>query len=167
MMSTIAMPFLLAHRSRRPSFTRLASFGFSLITLAFLLFMLGLFLVQSVPAWKHSGTGFLTGTKWHYPSRLFGSLPMLYGTAVVALIALVLAAPVGIGAAVFTSEYLPRRLRLAVKLTIELLAGIPSVVYGLLGILFLRNYVYDALTRLGFDPLSGDTLLTAGILLEQ
>jgi phosphate transport system permease protein len=167
-MSSISSPAssgLLPRRSTRPSVTRLASFAFSLLTLAFLLFMLGLFLVQSLPVWRHSGAGFLTGTKWHYPSKLFGSLPMLYGTAVVALIALALAAPVGIGAAIFTSEYLPRRLRLAVKLTIELLAGIPSVVYGLLGILFLRNYVYDALTRMGLDPLSGDTLVTAGILL--
>ena len=48
------------------------------------------------------------------------------------------------------------------KITIELLAGIPSVVYGLLGILFLRNWVYRLLTP--FDPLSGDTLLTAGLL---
>jgi phosphate transport system permease protein len=182
-MSTIAPPSALGQlprRSPRPSVTRLASFAFSLLTLAFLLLMLGLFLVQSLPVWKHSGAGFITGTQdrslkdrtheppkpmWHYPDKQFGSLLMLYGTAVVALIALALAAPVGIGAAIFTSEYLPRRPRLAFKLTIELLAGIPSVVYGLLGILFLRNYVYDALTRLGLDPLSGDTLLTAGILL--
>ena len=88
---------------------------------------------------------------------------MIYGTLVVAAVALGLAAPIGIGAAIFTAEYLPRRLRLVVKLTIELLAGVPSVVYGLLGILLLRNWVYDLLEP--FDPLSGDTLLTAGLLL--
>src|SRR5690606_19663395 len=79
--------------------------------------------------------------------------------------ALLLAAPLGLGAAVFTAEFLPQRLRLAVKMAIELLAGIPSVVYGLLGVLVLRNHVYDGLHALGFDPLSGDSLLTAGLLL--
>jgi phosphate transport system permease protein len=88
---------------------------------------------------------------------------MIYGTLVVALIALGLATPIGIGAAVFTAEFLPRHVRLAVKMAIELLAGIPSVVYGLLGILILRDWVYRSLSFL--DPLSGDTLLTAGILL--
>ena len=88
---------------------------------------------------------------------------MIYGTLVVAFIAMLLAAPVAVGAAVFTAEFLPRRLRLMVKIAVELLAGIPSVVYGLLGILLLRNWVYDALEK--YEPLSGDTLLTAGILL--
>ena len=77
--------------------------------------------------------------------------------------ALLLAGPVGLGTALFVAEYLPNRLRPAVKLPIELLAGIPSVVYGLLGILLLRDWVYDVFER--FEPLSGDTLLTAGILL--
>jgi phosphate transport system permease protein len=81
----------------------------------------------------------------------------------VAGIALLLAAPLGVGAAIFISEFLPRRLRLAVKVSIELLAGIPSVVYGLLGILLLRDWVYEVLEK--YEPLSGDTLLTGGILL--
>jgi phosphate transport system permease protein len=154
-------------RRRRWSATRLASFGFTGVALAFVGLMLVLFVVQSLPVWRHSGFDFLSGKRWFFRKQAFGSLPMLYGTAAVAAIALALAAPIGIGAAVFTAEYLPRRLRLAVKLTIELLAGIPSVVYGLLGILFLRTYVYNALTKLGFDPLSGDTLLTAGVLLAM
>jgi phosphate transport system permease protein len=105
----------------------------------------------------------VTGTRWFFRTHEFGALPMIYGTLVVGLIALALAAPIGIGAALFTSEYLPPRLRMPVKVLIELLAGIPSVVYGLLGILFLRNWIYDLITPL--DPVSGDTLLTAGILL--
>jgi phosphate transport system permease protein len=88
---------------------------------------------------------------------------MIYGTLTVAFIALLLAAPIGIGAAIFTSEFLPPRLRIAVKITIELLAGVPSVVYGLLGILLLRDWIYELFAR--FELLSGDTLLTAGVLL--
>ncbi|MEO7167886.1 MAG: phosphate ABC transporter permease subunit PstC [Chthoniobacterales bacterium] len=153
----------LALRARAPSLTKSASFVFSGLAVFALAALTLIFLVQSLPVWGQEGLGYLTGTKWFYRANLFGALPMIYGTVVVALIALLLAAPIGIGAAIFTSEFLPPRLRLGVKITIELLAGVPSVVYGLLGILFLRNWIYDLFAR--FDPLSGDTLLTAGILL--
>jgi phosphate transport system permease protein len=148
---------------RRWSATRWMSYGFSLMALFFVAVMLALFIWQSLPVWEHEGLGFLFGKKWFYRQGEFGALPMIYGTIVVSLIALMLAAPVGIGAAIFSAEFVHPRLRLVMKIIIELLAGIPSVVYGLLGILFLRDWVYRLLTP--FDPLSGDTLLTAGILL--
>jgi phosphate transport system permease protein len=165
-MSPLSPPddLLLAPR-RRWSVTQALSYAFTALALGSLLLMLALFVAQSLPVWRHSGAGYLTGQKWFYRRQVFGALSMLYGTVVVSGIALLVAAPLGVGAAVFTAEFLPPRLRLAAKVTVELLAGIPSVVYGLLGILFLRTYVYDALTWAGFDPLSGDTLLTAGLLL--
>lgn len=121
--------------------------------------------ISSLPAFRHEGLSFLTTADWSYRHNRFGAAAMLYGTAVVSLIALVLAAPVGIGTAVFTSEICPARFRLAVKAGVELQAGVPSVVYGLLGVLVLRTWVFDGLDWLGFEPLSGDTLVTAGILL--
>lgn len=147
----------------RPSFTRVASFAFTALALLTLALLALIFVVQSAPVWQHEGVGYITGAKWFYRDHIFGALPMIYGTVVVALIALLLAAPIGIGAAIFTAEFLPNQLRLVAKVTVELLAGVPSVVYGLLGILFLRNWIYDLFAR--FDPLSGDTLLTAGVLL--
>lgn len=141
------------------------SFGFSSIAVVALAGMLVLFVLQSIPIWRTSAIGYLTGKTWYFRRDEFGTLPMLYGSAAVSAIALLLAAPIGIGAAVFTSEYLPGRTRLALKMIIELLAGVPSVVYGLLGILLLRNYVYAGLRSAGLDPLSGDSLLTAGLLL--
>jgi phosphate transport system permease protein len=142
------------------------SYGFTAVALLALAGMLALFVVQSLPVWRHAGIGgYLAGREWYFRRDQFGALPMLYGSAAVSAIALLLAAPIGIGAAVFTAEYLPRRARLLLKLVIELLAGIPSVVYGLLGILLLRNYVYTGLRAVGLDPLSGDSLLTAGLLL--
>lgn len=143
--------------------TRAFSWIFSLVALGALLFLTGIFVWQSLPVWNHEGAGFLTGTKWFYRQHQFGALSMIYGTIVVSGIALLLSAPLGVGAAIFIAEYLPKRLRLAVKALIELLAGVPSVVYGLLGILLLRDWVYETFER--FEPLSGDTLLTAGILL--
>ena len=118
---------------------------------------------QSVPVWRDEGWSYLTGPRWFSRIHEFGALPMIYGSLVVALVALTLAAPLGFGAAICTAEYLPRKTRLAFKVLIELLAGVPSVVYGLLGILLLRDWIYDLFAP--FDPLSGDTLLTAGVLL--
>jgi phosphate transport system permease protein len=147
----------------RKGLTLFLSFGFSGIAVTFLTIMLGMFVWQSILVWRHEGFDYLIGKQWFFRDHQFGALPMIYGTIIVALIALMLAAPIGIGTAVFASEFLSGRLRLPVKIAVELLAGIPSVVYGLLGVLFLREWVYKALTP--FDPLSGDTLLTAGLLL--
>lgn len=143
--------------------TRWFSWFFSLVALGAFALLLGIFVWQSLPVWKAEGLHYLTGNRWFFRQHQFGALAMIYGSLVVSLIALLLAAPLGFGAAVFTSEYLPRRARFAVKSAIELLAGIPSVVYGLLGILLLRDWIYDLFEP--FEPLSGDTLLTAGVLL--
>ncbi len=153
-----------ARRNGRPaSLTRLASYGFTAVALGAVGALVLLFVIQSLPVWQHAGLGYITGTKWYFRTLTFGAWPMIYGTLVVAFIALALAGPLGIGAAIFTAEFLPERARLAVKIVIELLAAVPSVVYGLIGILLLRNWIYDLFAA--FDPLSGDTLLTAGVLL--
>jgi phosphate transport system permease protein len=143
--------------------TRALSWLFSAVALGTLALMLGLFMWQSLPVWRHDGWHYLVGQRWFFRQQQFGALPMIYGSAVVSGIALALAAPIGFGAAVCTAEYLPHRARLFVKVLIELLAGVPSVVYGLLGILLVREWIYDAFAA--FEPLSGDTLLTAGVLL--
>ncbi len=155
--------FLRSRSARSWTWTRMVSFAFTALTVAFLTGMIVLFVWQSLPVWKQSGSAYITGKSWYFRQQEFGALAMIYGTLVVSLVALLLAAPIGVGAALFTAEVLPRPWRLPVKATIELLAGVPSVVYGLLGILFLRNWVYDGLES--FDLLSGDTLLTAGVLL--
>lgn len=154
---------LRAVRRRRWELTRLLSFGFAAVAAFAFLGMLALFAVQSLPVWRHAGMDFLLGRSWFFRAQRFGALPMVYGTLAVSAIALLTAAPLGIGAALFTSEVLPRRGRLAVKTAIELLAGIPSVIYGLLGVLLLRDWIYRLLTP--WEPLSGDTLLTGGLLL--
>lgn len=149
--------------ARRWEMTGLLSWVFTALTAMVFLAMLALFAVQSLPVWHRAGLGFLSGTSWFFRAGRFGILPMLYGTAAVSAVALLCAAPLGLGAAVFLAEMLPRRARLVVKTMIELLAGIPSVVYGLLGVLLLRDVVLRLLAR--WDPLSGDTLLTGGLLL--
>jgi len=159
-----ARPAWLFAGRRRLDPIRVASLAACALAAAFLAGLVGLLAVQSLPAWRHEGVaGFLAGGRWFFRARTFGALPMIYGTVAVSAVALVLAVPVGLGAALFASEVLPPRARLALKTVIELLAGVPSVVYGLLGVLLLRDWMYRLLSP--FDPLSGDTLLTAGVLL--
>jgi phosphate transport system permease protein len=148
---------------RRLELTRLASLGFTALTTLTFLGMLALFALQSLPAWRQAGFGDLVGKRWFFRVHEFGMLPMVYGTLAVSAVALAVAGPIGIGTALFTVEVLPRWARLPVKTAIELLAGVPSVVYGLLGVLLLRDFVVRLLAP--WEPLSGDTLLTGGLLL--
>lgn len=150
---------------KRNRFCAIKAASWFFTSLAFVAVTAGLILllVESIPVWRHSGLEFITGRNWFYRAREFGALPMIYGSLQVAVIAILIAAPIGVGAAIFGTEFLSGRLRIGLKIVIELLAGIPSVIYGLLGILLLRNWVYDSMESL--DILSGDTLLTAGILL--
>lgn len=135
----------------------------SALTFAILLAALGLLAWRSFPVFAHSGIDFVLGSEWYYRDQLFGALSMIYGSVAVASVALIIALPLGVGSAIFASEYMPRPARLFFKSTVELLAGVPSVIYGLIGVLFLREWVYHGLKA--FDPISGDSLLTAGILL--
>ena len=98
--------------------------------------------------------------KWNPPSGDFGVISMLFGTVAVTLVALVLAVPLGVLTAIFTSEILAARFRFAVKSMLELLAGIPSIIYGLIGVAFFSIWIQNL-----FELQTGRTILTAGILL--
>ncbi|MFL6334509.1 MAG: phosphate ABC transporter permease subunit PstC [Pyrinomonadaceae bacterium] len=124
---------------------------------------------------REFGFGFLTGREWNPIRGEFGALPFVYGTVVSSVIALVIAVPVSLGVAVFLVEQAPRALARPVAFLVELLAAIPSVVYGLWGIFvlapFLREYVEPPLQKwLGWLPffqgtVTGIGLFTGGIIL--
>lgn len=145
------------------SYTLLSAWFFSATAVIAILGGLVMLIIDSIPVWRHEGLGFITGIRWFFRQEEFGAGAMVYGSIAVALIAILIAAPLGICAAVFGVEFLPQKLRMALKVVIELLAGVPSVVYGLLGVLLLRNWIYDLFE--GYEISSGDTILTAGILL--
>lgn len=121
------------------------------------------------------GWSFLYSSKWDPVAREFGALPFIYGTLVSSLLALLQAVPLSIGTAVFLSEMSPGWLRAPVSFLVELLATIPSVIYGLWGIFVLvpwvRSYVAPGLSAtLGFLPLFqgpnyGVGMLTASMIL--
>lgn len=121
------------------------------------------------------GLRFVTATVWDPVVERFGAAPFVFGTVVSSLVALAIAVPLGIGVAVFLVEIAPRRLRRPVGFLIELLAAIPSVVYGLWGLFVLAPLVRTVLApalraTLGFLPLfsgpsHGVGMITAGIIL--
>lgn len=114
---------------------------------------------ESLPILNEQGRSFFTGRDW-YVGETYGALPMVYGSFMVTGLALALVLPFALGSAVFTAEFLSRRVRLLVKSAMELLAGVPGIIYGLIGIAVLAPWVRDT-----FGIVDGNTIATAAILL--
>lgn len=104
------------------------------------------------------GWSFITGSSWDPVAEKFGALPFIYGTAMTSLLSLLIAVPIGLGSAIFLAELAPRGASDGLTFMIELLAAVPSVIYGLLGIFLLvpvlQSTVVPALVAtLGFLPI--------------
>jgi phosphate transport system permease protein len=111
----------------------------------------------AMPSVRANGWHFLVGTDWDPIADKYGALPYLYGTLVTSLIAMLIAAPVGVGAAVFLAELAPPAVGEVVSFAIELLASIPSIVFGLWGVFVLAPWLRTAvepwlIAHLGFLP---------------
>lgn len=146
--------------------------------LIFGLIVVGLVVVLTSGSWlsiRTFGAHFLWSTAWDPVADRFGALPFIYGTVVSSVIALMLAASVGVLSAVFLAEFAPRRLSGLLGILIELLAAVPSVVYGLWGLFVLapvvQRYIGPFLqATLGFLPIFkgviyGVNMLTAALIL--
>jgi phosphate transport system permease protein len=130
---------------------------------------------ESREAIRAFGLRFLVTSRWDPVAGEFGALPFIYGTLLSSLLALLIAVPLSLGAAIFLAELAPAWIRPPVAFLIEMLAAVPSVVYGLWGIFvlvpWLRDWVQPALaTTLGFLPLFqgppyGIGMLAAGLIL--
>jgi len=130
---------------------------------------------RSQLSWHAFGWKFFVQSDWNPVQDQFGALPFIYGTLVSSLLALVIAVPLAIGVAVFITEMCPVGLRGILSFTTELLAAIPSVIYGFLGFFvvvpLMRDWIEPALKKsLGFLPLFqgpayGIGFFTAGIVL--
>jgi len=133
----------------------------------------------SMPALQKFGFGFLTSQSWNPVTENFGALSPIYGTLVTSIIALLIAVPIGLGIAVFLTELCPYGLRRPVGVAIELLAGIPSIIYGIWGMFvlapFLQEHVQPALiatfasvpvlSEVFAGPPYGIGIATAGLIL--
>ncbi len=151
----------------------IAVFGASVLLLAAL--MLWQLAFESRDSISTFGWGFLTGTTWNPVSRTFGAAPAIYGTLVSSIIAVILAVPVSLGAAIYLSEMAPPWLRHPASFLVESLAAIPSVVFGLWAIYVLVPWIRSPVEKtlgshLSFLPLFsgppfGVGMLAAGVIL--
>jgi phosphate transport system permease protein len=133
----------------------------------------------SLPAWQAFGLDFFTTQSWNPVTEKFGALPAIYGTILTSFIAMLIGVPISLGIAVFLTEICPERLRRSISIAIELLAGIPSIIYGIWGLFifapFFQTHLQPALidlfanvpvlNQLFAGPPYGIGLLTAGLIL--
>lgn len=173
-------------RARALARLKIADSGFRWMTLgaalAVLIMLAGVVIalfVGSWPAFREFGVGFLFSDAWSPPKEQFGAATAIYGTIVTSLIAMLIGVPVGLGIAVFLTELCWIPARRPIGVAIELLAGIPSIIYGIWGVYYLRpvmqSYVQPFLiSALGNVPLVGFLfrgppfgygVLTAGLVL--
>ena len=129
------------------------------------------------PALHRFGFHFLTDSHWDVSNGEFGAAPAIFGTLVSSALALIIATPLAIGVAIFLSEFAPRWLQQPVAFLVDLLAAIPSVVYGLWGIFvlipllrehvmpFLRDTLHLGATSFFSGPAYGPSMLAAGVIL--
>ncbi len=150
-------------------------FASALLLVLLVVAMIAAMALRSRSSLGEFGFGFLTSRTWNPVENHFGALPFIYGTVVSSLLALVISVPLALGVAVFLVEQAPRRLARPITFLVEMLAAIPSVVYGLWGIFvlapLLRVNVEPLLARLfGWlplfqGPITGIGLLTGGVIL--
>ena len=180
---TVAVSSVLQRiRKSHPASSRIpdAAFGLLILLTAISVFAIVLFVVwelfdKSRLSLHQFGFGFFLGQNWDPVNGDFGARPFIFGTLVSSFLALLLAVPLSIGVAVYVTEMCPVRLRAIISFLVELLAAIPSVIYGLWAIFvlapLLRGYVEPALAKtLGWTglftgPMYGLGMLAAGIIL--
>lgn len=130
------------------------------------------------PAFEDEGLSFVFSDSWVPSTESFGALALIYGTVASSLLALLLAVPVSVGIALFVNEAAPRRMRKPIVYVLDLLAAIPSVVFGLWGILVLAPWLQPIYERVADSigtwpvfswffagPANGKSIMTAGVIL--
>ena len=159
-------------RARRLDRLRTGDAGFRVLTRAAALTVLGVLagvivalVIGALPALRTFGLGFLGTERWNPVTENFGALAPIYGTLVTSAIAMLIAVPIGLLIAMFLTELCPTPLRRPIGIAIELLAGIPSIIYGIWGLFvfapFLQGTLQPALIQL-FGPVPGLNALFAG-----
>jgi len=133
-------------------------FGIAGISALAVIVIIGFLLYTAFPVLGISGFGFITGTVWDYNTHQYGILIFLIDTIILTVLTLLIAVPAGLLTAIYLAEYAPPWLERIVRPLVELLVGIPSVVYGLFGILILSNFFVNDFNPfvdhiLGFIPI--------------
>jgi len=154
---------------------RVALTGLALVLPLLLATIVGELVVGAWPAMRRFGFGFLVQSTWDPVAGQFGALPLVFGTLYSSLVAMVLAVPLAVGVAIFLTEFAPRWMRTPVATMVELLAAVPSVIYGLWGMFVLIPVLRDVVwpvVRPALDWLPffqgafyGPSVLAGGVIL--
>lgn len=188
-LQSVPVPDLAKERADRTRVLRRFRLGdstFRIMTqcsaIAVLVLLAGVILslvIGSLPAWKAFGFGFFTSQSWNPVTEKFGAAPAIYGTLLTSFLAMLIGVPVSLGIAIFLTEICPERLRRPIGIAVELLAGIPSIIYGIWGLfvfapwfqvhvqpLFIDGFAnIPVLNQLFAGPPYGIGMLTAGLIL--
>ncbi|MDD5285322.1 MAG: phosphate ABC transporter permease subunit PstC [Desulfuromonadaceae bacterium] len=132
--------------------------GFALTVILILLLMAAGMAVEALPAMKRFGWKFVSGSDWDAVQGSFGALPYIWGSIVSSALAIIAATPLSVGTAIFITELAPRKLGGAIASLVELLAAIPSVIYGLWGVVVMAPWLQKTvepflIEHFGFLPL--------------
>jgi phosphate transport system permease protein len=155
------------------------AFAFAALILVLLATIFIILFIDARPALVREGLRFISGQTWNPTADIYGALPYIYGTIFTSLIGLALATPIAIGASLYIVEYAPNWLRAPISFVVELLAVIPSVIYGFWGLAVLAPFLRDRVERplksalgdvpvlsaLVEGPARGRDLLVAGVIL--
>ena len=158
---------------------RALAFAFAALILILLATIFVILFIDARPALVREGLRFISGQTWNPTEDIYGALPYIYGTLFTSLIGLALATPIAIGASLYIVEYAPNWLRAPVSFVVELLAVIPSVIYGFWGLAVLAPFLRDRVERplksalgdvpvlneLVQGPARGRDMLVAGVIL--
>jgi phosphate transport system permease protein len=149
----------------KETFVRWVLVLFALSSLFFLFLIFIFIFFEGLPLFHKAGvTNIIAGSKWAPTKGSFGIFPMIISSFLVTFGALVIGAPMGLSCAIYLSEYSGKRLKMFLKPALELLAGIPSVVYGFLGVIYIVPLVRNHLGGSGFSLLSTSIVLGVMIL---
>lgn len=144
-------------------------YGFAAVAFALVLGILIFLIDMGLPAIREGGIGKIFAMEWNPPLKLYGILPFIYGTLVSSLLALLIAAPISVASALFLTQIAPHRLGVIFSFLVEMLAAIPSVVYGLWGLFVVTPWMRVSVQpwlrdHLGFLPVFQGQIYGVGIL---
>ncbi len=150
---------------RNERLVRLALLAVAFSAVSVLVVITAFIFMEGTPImFKYGFKSFLAGMDWYPTEKSFGLLPMIAGSLMVTFGALVIGVPLGLACAIFLTEFSSRRTRRIIKPVIELLAGIPSVVYGFMGVIILVPFIRESLGGPGLSVLAASIILGIMIL---
>lgn len=134
-----------------------------IITVITIIFIIGVTFYEAYPTFRREGINFIIGSKWSSDLHLYGIFPLIVSTVIMTGFTMILAIPIGVLTAIFLAEFAPAWLKSIIRPMIELLVGIPSVVYGILGYMVIgpivQEYIKPSISStLGFIPIFHDNI---------